>query len=466
MKSSKLPYPKKKFLEIIILAAGRGKRMSSNLPKVLHKLAGKPLLQYIVETVNQLNPHAIYVVYGNGGSQVLNYLSHLAVTWVKQKEILGTGHAVAQAVPQIKNDQSQVLIMLGDTPLIHATTLRKLICNTKPNEIGLITLTTPHPFGLGRILRDKKGAVVQIVEEKEATSAHKKIQEVNSGIFYVPVKLLKLWLPKLKKINAQGEYYLTDIIEMAVNSKINVVTVSSDVKGEMQGINDRVQLAKLERHYQQSQAEKLMLKGLTLRDPNRFDLRGKLTIGKDVVIDINVILEGENIIGSNSYIGPNTTLKNVKMGDGVEIKGYCMIEDAVIENNCVIGPFARIRPQTKLESNVHIGNFVEVKNSQIQSKTKINHLSYIGDALIGKNVNVGAGTITCNYDGVTKHQTIIENDVFIGSHTALIAPIRVGKKATIGAGSILSKEVPAEKLTLSRAQMRTISSWKRPKKEN
>jgi len=463
MKSNKLSHPKKKFLDAIILAAGHGKRMHSNLPKVLHKLAGKPLLQYIVETVSQLNPQAIHVIYGNGGSQVPNYLADLAVNWVKQKEILGTGHAVAQAIPQIKNDKNQVLILLGDTPLIHLSTLKKLIANTKPNEIGLITLTTPYPFGLGRILRNAKGKVVQIIEEKEATAAQKKIQEVNSGIFYVPVTLLKQWLPNLKKMNAQGEYYLTDIIEMAVNSKVNVVTVSSDIEGETQGINDRVQLAKLERHYQKSQAEKLMLKGLTLHDPSRFDLRGKLTIGKDVVIDINVILEGENTIGENSYIGPNTTLKNVKMGAGVEIKGYCMIEDAIIEDNCIIGPFARIRPGTKLKSDVHIGNFVEVKNSQIQSGTKINHLSYIGDAKIGKNVNVGAGTITCNYDGVKKHQTIIEDDVFVGSNTALIAPIRVGKKATIGAGSTLSKAVPAEKLTVSRAETRTLSNWKRPK---
>lgn len=463
MKPNKLSHPKKNFLDVIILAAGHGKRMHSNLPKVLHKLAGKPLLQYIVETVSQLNPQAIYAIYGNGGSQVPNHLADLAVTWVKQKEILGTGHAVAQAIPQIKNDKNQVLILLGDTPLIHLSTLKKLIANTKSNEIGLITLTTSHPFGLGRILRNAKGKVAQIIEEKDATATQKKIQEVNSGIFYVPVKLLKQWLPNLKKMNAQGEYYLTDIIEMAVNSKINVATVSSDIEGETQGINDRVQLAKLERHYQQSQAEKLMLKGLTLYDPNRFDLRGKLTIGKDVVIDINVILEGENTIGANSYIGPNTTLRNVKMGAGVEIKGYCMIEDAIIGDNCIIGPFARIRPGTKLKNHVHIGNFVEVKNSQIQSETKISHLSYIGDAKIGKNVNVGAGTITCNYDGVTKHQTLIEDEVFIGSNTALIAPIRVGKKATIGAGSTLSKEVPAGKLTVNRAETRTISSWKRPK---
>ncbi len=453
-------------LDVIILAAGRGKRMHSNLSKVLHELAGKPLLQYVVETVGQLEPQTIYVVYGNGGRQVPNYLAHLAVTWVKQEEILGTGHAVAQAIPNIKNDASQVLILLGDTPLISITTLKKLIHNTKPDEIGLITLTAEQPFGLGRILRNQQGKVIQIVEEKEATPEQKKIQEVNSGIFYVPVNLLKRWLPQLKKINAQGEYYLTDIIEMASQGNINVRTVSSEIEGEMQGVNDRVQLAKLERFYQQKQAEALMLKGLTLRDPSRFDLRGELTVEKDVVIDVNVIVEGNNSIAANSFIGPNTTLKNVKIGSGVEVKGYCVIEDAVIGDNCIVGPFARIRPGTILTSNVHIGNFVEVKNSQIQSETKINHLSYIGDATIGKHVNIGAGTITCNYDGVTKHKTLIEDDVFVGSNTALVAPIRVEKGATIGAGSTLNKDVPAEKLTLNRAEARTIK-WKRPiKKKN
>jgi len=464
MQSSKLLGPglPGKLLDVIILAAGHGKRMHSNLPKVLHELAGKPLLQYVVETVSQLSPHAIYAVYGNGGGQVPHRLAHLPVTWVRQKELLGTGHAVAQAIPHVTLDDNQVLILLGDTPLISVTTLKKLIQQTKSSEVGLVTVTTQHPFGLGRIVRNEQGKVIKIIEEKEATLKQKKIQEVNSGIFYVPAKLLKHWLPKLKKMNAQGEYYLTDIVEMAVEAKINVVTVSSQIKGEMQGVNDRVQLAKLERHYQQQQAEKLMLKGVTLRDPSRFDLRGKITVEKDVIIDINVVIEGKNVVGENCFIGPNTTLKNVTIGAGVEIKGYCMIEDAVIGDNCVIGPFARIRPGTKLKSKVHVGNFVEVKNSQIQSETKINHHSYIGDTTIGKSVIVGAGTITCNFNGSEKHQTVIEDDVFIGSNTALIAPIRVGKRATIGAGSVLTRDVPAEKLTLSRAETQTIATWKRP----
>jgi bifunctional UDP-N-acetylglucosamine pyrophosphorylase / glucosamine-1-phosphate N-acetyltransferase len=459
MKLSKA-IPKSSSLEVIILAAGRGKRMHSTLPKVLHELAGKPLLQYIVETVSQLNPHTIYVVYGNGGKQVPNYLAHLPVTWVEQKETLGTGHAVVQAIPQIKHDADQALILLGDTPLISVSVLKKLICGTQATEIGLITLVTPQPFGLGRILRDDQGKVVQIVEEKEATSAQKKICEVNSGIFYVPIQLLKRWLPTLKNKNAQGEYYLTDIIEIAVAEKVNVIAVTSDNADEMQGVNDRIQLAKLERYYQQQQAEKLMLQGLTLRDPNRFDLRGEVIVEEDVIIDINVILEGKNRIGANSFIGPHTTLKNVQIGSGVEIKGYCVIEEAIIGDHCIIGPFARIRPGTQLKNKVHIGNFVEVKNSEIQEKSKINHLSYIGDATLGKNVNIGAGTITCNYDGVTKHHTTIEDDAFIGSNTALIAPIHIGKEAMVGAGSTLSKDVPAKQLTLTRAKARSVSKSK------
>jgi bifunctional UDP-N-acetylglucosamine pyrophosphorylase / glucosamine-1-phosphate N-acetyltransferase len=447
--------------DVIILAAGRGKRMHSNLPKVLHKLAGKPLLEYIIETVTQLGPREIYTVYGNGGNRVPAYLAHLAVTWVKQNEILGTGHAVAQAIPQIKNDEGHVLILLGDTPLITKTLLKKLIRHTKPEEIGMITWTTKNPFGLGRILRNEQGNVIQIIEEKEATAEQKKIQEVNSGIFYIPVKLLKRWLPALKKMNSQGEYYLTDVIAMAVAEKVKVNAVSSVHEGEMQGINDRLQLAKLERYYQQRAAEKLMLQGLSLLDPSRFDLRGELVVEKDVVIDVNVILEGKNSIGANSFIGPNTTLKNVAIGTNVEIKGYCVIEDAIIGDNCIIGPFARIRPGTTLKRNIHIGNFVEVKNSEIEAKTKINHLSYIGDATIGKNVNIGAGTITCNYDGVQKHRTTIEDDVFIGSNTALIAPIKVGKEAFIGAGSILSKDVPEKKLTLNRAKVHSFPKARR-----
>lgn len=448
-------------LEVVVLAAGRGKRMYSNLPKVLHQLAGKPLLQYIVETVYQLKPETIFVVYGNGGSQVPNTLPDLPVTWVKQKEILGTGHAVAQAIPHIKKETSRVLIVLGDTPLVNLETLTELITQTGENQIGLITVKTEQPFGLGRILRNIQENVVQIVEEKEATPEQKKIKEINSGVFCVPAALLKRWLPEIKQNNAQGEYYLTDIVAMAVRDEIPVVTVTSNNPGEMQGINDRVQLAQLERHYQQQQAEALMLQGLTLRDPQRFDLRGELTIGKDVVIDVNVIVEGKNTIGENSYIGPNTVLKNVEIGANVTIKGNCFIEEAIITDQCTVGPFARIRPGTRLEANVHVGNFVEIKNSHIQSNTKINHLSYVGDATIGQHVNIGAGTITCNYDGQNKHRTTIEEGVFVGSNTALVAPIHVGKNAVIGAGSTLSKCVPAEQLTVSRAKARSLANWKR-----
>ncbi len=455
-----------KLLDVIILAAGHGKRMHSTLPKVLHKLAGKPLLQYIVETVKDLQPHAVHVVYGNGGGQVPKCLGHLAVNWVKQTELLGTGHAVAQAIPEIKEDENCVLILLGDTPLVSLATLQKLIHATKTHQIGLVTLTTPQPFGLGRILRDQQGKIIQIVEEKDASVEQKKIQEVNSGIFFVPVKLLKRWLPKIKKMNAQGEYYLTDIITMAVDEKIEIVTVSSDIDGEMQGVNDRVQLAKLERYFQQQAAEKLMLAGVTLRDPNRFDLRGQLSVEKDVVIDVNVILEGENTIGANSSIGAHSFLKDVKIGKNVTIKPYSSIENSIIEDGCIIGPYAHIRLGAVLKNEVDIGNFVEVKKSQIGQGTKIKHLSYIGDSNIGKNVNIGAGTITCNYDGAAKHETQIEDDVFIGANTSLIAPIRVQKGATIGAGSTLNKDVPPGKLTLNRAETKTISNWKRPQKKD
>lgn len=454
-----------KLLDVIILAAGHGKRMHSTLPKVLHKLADKPLLQYIVETVKTLQPHEVYVVYGNGGGQVPKCLSHLAVNWVKQTQLLGTGHAVAQAISKIKQDDNHILILLGDTPLVSLATLQKLISATEAHQIGLITLTTQQPFGLGRILRNPQGKVVQIVEEKDATSEQRKIQEVNSGIFYVPIRLLKHWLPKIKKTNAQGEYYLTDIIKMAVGEKIEIVTVSSDIVGEMQGVNDRVQLAKLERYFQHQAAEKLMLAGVTLRDPNRFDLRGQVTVEKDVIIDVDVILEGENTIGANSLVGSHTVLKDTKIGKNVEIKPYCLIEGAVIGDDCIIGPFARIRPGSVLKNKVHIGNFVEIKKSQIKQGTKINHLSYIGDASIGKNVNIGAGTITCNYDGAMKHQTQIEDDVFVGSNTALIAPIQIKKGAVVGAGSTLSKDVPAGKLTLNRAETKTLANWKRPRKK-
>lgn len=450
-------------LTIIILAAGQGKRMQSRLPKVLHKLADKSLLEHVVNAAQSLNPQNIYVVYGHAGDQVRNQLTHLETNWVEQKQQLGTGHAVAQAIPLI-DDNAQVLILVGDAPLITPTTLQHLIQQTPKDSVGMVTINMPNPTGLGRIVRDQAGKVIAIVEEKDATPTQKQIQEINSGIIVAPANKLKNWLTNLKNNNHQNEYYLTDIVAMAVADKINITTTNANSPEEVQGINDRVQLAQLERYYQRKRAEQLMLNGVTLLDPKRLDIRGELDCAPDVTIDINVIIEGKVTIGSGSHIGPNTILRDVTIGENVVIKSNSVIEEATIANDCTIGPFARIRPGTQLANEVHVGNFVEIKNSEVAAKSKINHLSYVGDATIGQGVNIGAGTITCNYDGANKHRTIIEDEAFIGSNTALVAPITVGKRATIGAGSTLNRDAPADTLTLSRAEARTVSGWKRPTK--
>jgi len=451
-------------LNVIILAAGQGKRMQSRLPKVLHSLAGKPLLEHIVITAQSLNPKDIYIVYGHGGAQVREHLQHLAINWVEQAQQLGTGHAVQQAIPKI-NDDTQVLVLVGDAPLITTGTLQKLIAQTPANCVGIVTVTTPNPSGLGRIIRDQKNNVMGIVEEKDASTTEKQIQEINSGIIIAPAKKLKMWLAALKNNNQQAEYYLTDIIGMAAAENISITTISAISCEEVQGINDRIQLAQLERYYQLQQAQKLMLQGVTLIDPQRFDVRGELICAADVTIDVNVIIEGKVTLGPDSYVGANTILRNVTAGKNVIIKPNSIIEDATIGNACTIGPFARIRPGTVLADGVHIGNFVEIKNSTIANQSKINHLSYVGDAAIGQSVNIGAGTITCNYDGANKHQTIIEDDVFVGSNTALVAPITVKKGSTIGAGSTISRDVPANSLALTRAETRSIPAWKRPIKK-
>lgn len=451
-------------LNIVILAAGQGKRMRSRLPKVLHKLAGKPLLEHVVDTAQTLNPKNIFIVYGHGGDQVREQLKHLSVDWIEQPQQLGTGHAVAQAIPHI-DDNSHVLVLVGDAPLITSATLQELIKQTSANSVGMVTATMPNPTGLGRIVRDTSNNVIAIVEEKDATAAQKQIQEINSGIIMAPTNKLKTWLANLKNNNQQNEYYLTDIMTMAVSDNVAITAVNAATPEEVQGINDRMQLLQLERYYQHQQAKQLMINGVTIIDPQRLDIRGKLDCATDVTIDINVIIEGNVTIGTGSYIGPNAILRDTHIGENVSIKSNCVIEEANIANDCTIGPFARIRPGTVLANEVHIGNFVEVKNSHIATKSKINHLSYVGDANVGQGVNIGAGTITCNYDGANKHQTVIEDDVFIGSNTSLIAPITVGKGATIGAGSILNKSVPADALTFNRAEARTISSWKRPAKK-
>jgi len=451
-------------LNIIILAAGQGKRMCSKLPKVLHTLAGKPLLQRVVETAAQLHPTAIYVVYGHQGEQVRTACQKLPVQWVEQTAQLGTGHAVAQVLPLL-NDCDQALILVGDTPLITAETLQKLIAATPANTVGLVTAILANPTGLGRVLRNADQKILGIVEEKDASETQRQIKEINTGIILAPVQHLRRWLAQVKNNNAQGEYYLPDIISMAVQEGISITTFTATSSYEVQGINDRAQLAELERYHQRNVAQQLMLKGVTLLDPQRFDLRGDLEIAADVTIDVNVIIEGKVSIGANSYIGPHSVLRNVIIGDNVTINSHCVMEDSEIGAGCIVGPFARLRPGAQLAAGAHIGNFVEVKKSSIGAGSKINHLSYIGDATIGQDVNIGAGTITCNYDGVNKHQTIIGDNVHIGSDTQLIAPVSVGAGATVAAGSTVAKDVPAGALTLThKLEQRIVKDWRRPEK--
>lgn len=451
-------------IQVVILAAGQGKRMHSKLPKVLHTLAGKSLLERVVDTAEKISTTQPIIIYGHQGNELQAALSHRAVKWVHQAEQLGTGHAVLQALPEIK-PEDHVLILCGDVPLISADTLQRFMQMIQANEVGLMTATADNPFGYGRIKRDASNRVIGVVEEKDATAEEKKIQEINTGIYLVPSALLRKWLPTLQNQNAQHEYYLTDIILRAVENNIMIHTSKPDSNEEIMGVNDRVQLAHLERAQQLKTAEQLMRSGVTLRDPARLDVRGNVTVGKDVIIDVNVIFEGQVTIGDDCVIGPNTFISNSTIGNGVKINANSVIDGAVIGEHCSIGPFARLRPETILAEKVNIGNFVEIKKSTIGVGTKSNHLTYIGDSEIGHGVNIGAGTITCNYDGVAKHKTIIENDAFIGSCTQLIAPVTVGEGATIGAGSTITHDAPAHKLTLSRVQQQTISEWKRPKKK-
>jgi len=449
----------------IILAAGKGTRMLSVQPKVLHKIANKPLLKHVYDLSSQLSDNCVHIVVGYGAEMVKQALNLPEVNWIEQLQQLGTGHAVQQASGFIAENDT-VLILYGDVPLLKLATLNRLLLNASQQSVGLLTVNLENSTGYGRIIRNSLGKVVKIVEEKDATDAEKKIQEVNTGIMAVPGVKLKQWLNRLDNNNNQGEYYLTDIIEMAVNEGINIVTNQPEDIHEVLGVNNRIQLAQLERAYQQQQAEQLMMRGVTIKDPLRFDLRGSLdSLGQDIEIDINVILEGNNSIGNNVKIGPNTHIKNSIIGNNVEILGLCIIEDAQIGNGCRVGPYARLRPETALAANVHIGNFVEIKKSVIAEETKINHLSYIGDASIGSKVNIGAGTITCNYDGANKFKTIIEDGAFIGSDTQLVAPVTVGKNATIGAGSTITRDTPADQLTLSRVKQVSVATWQRPSKQ-
>lgn len=452
-------------LTVVILAAGEGKRMCSSLPKVLHPLAGKPLLAHVIATAKALDPEQIIVVYGHKGTQVKEAITDQAITWVVQDQQLGTGHAVQTALPKIKPG-NQVLVLCGDVPLINVTTLRSLCSAATAKEVALMVVNLKKPEQYGRILRDKHDSVVGIVEAKDATPEQLLITEINTGIYLLPEAKLQKWLPALKANNAQTEYYLTDVVRLAVADGVKITTIEPATPIETLGVNTKAQLAELERAYQCLQAHSLMEKGVTLLDPQRFDLRGKVTVGEDVIIDVNVIFEGKVVIGDRCVIGANTILKNVVLGDDVEIKAFSYCEEAKIDNHCLIGPYARLRPGAELKAGVKVGNFVEIKKSVIDEGSKVNHLSYVGDAKVGKQVNIGAGTITCNYDGVHKFQTTIEDNVFVGSNVQLIAPVTLGRGATIGAGSTISKDAPADKLTVSRAKQVTIDAWKRPEKES
>ena len=451
-------------LSIVVLAAGQGKRMYSDVPKVLHALAGKPLLEHVYRVAARLSAERIYVVHGHGGERVREKLGHLDVTWIEQARQLGTGHAVAQVLPSI-DSRNGVLILYGDVPLITSETLQRLKDALAEGGIGLLTVDLDDPGGYGRIVRDHSGAVVRIVEHKDATPEERAIREVNTGMMAIPAAPLLRWIERLDDRNAQREYYLTDIIGMAVRERIPIKTVAADSVYEVMGINDREQLADLERHYQGLQAQHLMRSGVTLRDPARFDLRGEIEFGRDVVIDVNVILEGRVKLGDRVHIGPNSYLRDAELADDVAVLPNCVLEECAIGKGARIGPFSRIRPETRLADHVHVGNFVEIKKSTVAAGSKINHLSYVGDAEVGRDVNVGAGTITCNYDGASKHKTVIGDGVFIGSDTLLVAPVRVGDGATIGAGTTLTQDAPPGALTLGRARQTTVESWTRPKKK-
>jgi bifunctional UDP-N-acetylglucosamine pyrophosphorylase/glucosamine-1-phosphate N-acetyltransferase len=455
-------------LSVVILAAGQGKRMHSDLPKVLQPLAGKPLLAHVIATAQALNPANIYVVYGYGGAEVQAALESEAVDWVLQAEQMGTGHAVMQALPLIPDDH-HVLILYGDVPLIRATTLQALVA---AGEDGLAVLSAKpaDPSGYGRILRAASaagaaGAVIGIVEHKDASPEQLRIAEINTGLMAMPARRLRHWLAGVRNDNAQQEYYLTDIVAAAVQDGVPVRAVVTDNESEVQGVNDKLQLAEVEASLRARRARDLLLAGATLSDPTRVDVRGKVRLGRDVSIDINVLLIGDVVLGARVKIGPNCVVENASIGDDTVVHANSVIDQAVVGQGCIVGPFARLRPGTVLGSGAHIGNFVEVKNSSLGAGSKANHLTYLGDADVGAGVNVGAGSVTCNYDGANKWRTTIADGAFIGSGSMLVAPVAIGANATIGAGSTITADAPADKLTLARAKQTTVEGWQRPTKQ-
>ncbi|WP_043311986.1 bifunctional UDP-N-acetylglucosamine diphosphorylase/glucosamine-1-phosphate N-acetyltransferase GlmU [Pseudomonas sp. ML96] len=449
-------------LDIVILAAGQGTRMRSALPKVLHPVAGKPMLGHVIDTARKLAPRKIHVVIGHGAELVRERLAADDINFVLQAEQLGTGHAVAQALPALEAEK--VLILYGDVPLTQVETLTRLLEQANESQLGLLTVNLADPTGYGRIVRDANGVVQAIVEHKDASEAQRAICEGNTGILAVPGKRLGDWLGRLSNSNAQGEYYLTDVIAMAVADGLVVATETAQDEMEVLGANDRIQLSQLECHYQQRMARQLMAQGVTLFDPHRFDVRGEVSVGRDVTIDINVILEGRVVIEDDVQIGPNCVIKDSLLRRGAIVKANSHLEGAEVGEGADCGPFARLRPGAKLGAKAHVGNFVELKNAVLGEGAKAGHLSYLGDAEIGARTNIGAGTITCNYDGANKHKTVMGEDVFIGSNSSIVAPVTLGNGATTGAGSTVTQDVPAAALAVGRAKQRNIEGWKRPQK--
>jgi len=450
-------------VNVVILAAGKGTRMYSCKPKVLHTLAGRPLLQHVLDCAKKLEPEQTCVVYGHGGDAVPSAMQNYPAQFVIQDPQLGTGHAVQQAMPFLKNG-TLTLVLYGDVPLIQQETLQRMLQTS--GEIVLLTVMLPDPTGYGRIVRNTAGHITRIVEEKDATDEQRKIKEVNTGILLISTELLQAGLAGLKNNNSQGEYYLTDIISTAVQQGVPIQTVQPSGEWEILGVNSKAQLADLERIFQKNEAAKLLRLGVTLADPTRIDVRGNLICGQDVEIDVGCIFEGEVKLGDNVKVGAYSIIKNTSIATNSQVAAYSHIEFSTVGTDCCIGPYARLRPGTKLHNNVHIGNFVETKNSELGEGSKANHLSYLGDSTIGQHVNIGAGTITCNYDGANKHRTVIEDEAFIGSDTQLIAPVKIGRGATIGAGSTITRDAPAGDLTLSRSKQTSVTGWKRPVKNN